>query len=351
MKKALFPRLAALLLALLMVSSVSFAQETIQTVDCSGSGLIFQIPQSLLDMGLSVYVDNSAAGYPRCTLSYYCISALNELQSNVEEALNAEDEAAYTALMEEAYRHIHDLAGYTLLHKEDYDAAVAEGKQPADLVAEVEGLDKSTVQTAGENDGYVYLSYRMAQLDADALSQLSEEEVSQYQQCLTALDDILAGAELTAVSDGGAVLPETFPAFTTQDLNGGTVTSDLFAQKDLTVVNIWGTFCGPCIGEMPELAEWNKTLPENVQLVGLLCDVYSLEDKEQVQAAQDIVKDSGVEYVNLICNDELMALLNNVSAVPTTLFVDSTGAIVGDGIVGANVEAYKAFVEDYLNAQ
>ena len=351
MKKALFPRLAALLLVLLMVCSVSLAQETIQTVDCSDSGLIFQIDQSLLAIGLSVFTDSSAAGYPRCTLSYYGISALNELQSSVEEAINAEDDAAYAALMEEAYRHIHDLAGYTLLPKEDYDAAVTEGKQPADLVAEVEGLDKSTVQTAGENDGYVYLSYRMTQLDADALAQLSDEEAAQYQQCLAALDDILASAERTAVSDGSATMPEVFPNFTTQDLNGSTVTSELFAQKDLTVVNIWGTFCGPCIGEMPELAEWSKTLPENVQLVGLLCDVYSPEDKEQVQAAQAIVKDSGVEYVNLICNDELMSLLSNVSAVPTTLFVDSTGAIVGDGVVGANVDAYKAFVEDYLNAQ
>ena len=31
--------------------------------------------------------------------------------------------------------------------------------------------------------------------------------------------------------------------------------------------------------------------------------------------------------------------------------VDGSGALVGEPIVGANVPAYKQFVEDYLNAQ
>ena len=34
----------------------------------------------------------------------------------------------------------------------------------------------------------------------------------------------------------------------------------------------------------------------------------------------------------------------------TTIFVDGTGAIVGEPVVGAYVDGYKQFVEDYLNA-
>ena len=41
-------------------------------------------------------------------------------------------------------------------------------------------------------------------------------------------------------------------AFETTDLDGNTVNSaDLFAASKLTMINIWGTFCGPCISEMP----------------------------------------------------------------------------------------------------
>ena len=31
------------------------------------------------------------------------------------------------------------------------------------------------------------------------------------------------------------------------------MTHEVFDDADLTVINIWGTFCGPCIQEMPDL--------------------------------------------------------------------------------------------------
>ena len=64
------------------------------------------------------------------------------------------------------------------------------------------------------------------------------------------------------------------PAFTAKDLQGNEVTEEIFAGKDLTVLNIWGTFCPPCIREMPELGEWARAMPENVQLIGLITDIH-----------------------------------------------------------------------------
>ena len=42
--------------------------------------------------------------------------------------------------------------------------------------------------------------------------------------------------------------------FESQDLDGNKITSDIFSNNIITMINIWGTFCGPCIREMPELA-------------------------------------------------------------------------------------------------
>lgn len=141
------------------------------------------------------------------------------------------------------------------------------------------------------------------------------------------------------------------PSFTAKDLDGNTVTEDIFGEKDLTVLNIWGTFCGPCIGEMPELGEWAKEMPDNVQIVGLIIDIAGDEDTEHHDLAVDIVQKADAEFTHLIANADFAEILKDVFGVPTTIFVDKDGNIVGDSVIGADVAAYKKFVEDYLDAQ
>lgn len=143
----------------------------------------------------------------------------------------------------------------------------------------------------------------------------------------------------------------TFPAFTATDLDGSTVTESIFSEKDLTVLNIWGTFCGPCIGEMPELGEWAKEMPDNVQIVGLIIDINGEEDTEHRDLAVDITQQAGVDFTNLIANADFAPILKDVIGVPTTLFIDGEGTLVGDPIIGADVDGYKKFVEDYLSEQ
>lgn len=141
---------------------------------------------------------------------------------------------------------------------------------------------------------------------------------------------------------------EKFPAFTTKDLAGNTVTEGIFAGKKVTVINIWGTFCPPCIGEMPELAEWARSMPEGAQLMGIVCDVGGEGDKETIGEAQKIMRKAGGDFVNLIPNGEIMKYLETVEAVPTTIFVDEKGNILGKPVIGADVGQYKDRVREYL---
>ena len=140
-----------------------------------------------------------------------------------------------------------------------------------------------------------------------------------------------------------------FAEFTTNDIDGNEVTQSIFANKDLTVVNIWGTFCGPCINEMPELGAWEKELPDNVQIVGLIVDISSTDNETQIAAAKQITEKADVGFVNLIGgNGDFDELIGSVVGVPTTIFVDKSGNIVGEIIVGADVDRYKSFVNKYV---
>ena len=59
--------------------------------------------------------------------------------------------------------------------------------------------------------------------------------------------------EGSTASAGTEAGKEKFPSFETTDTKGNKVTEKIFADKEITMVNVWGTFCGPCINEMPEL--------------------------------------------------------------------------------------------------
>ena len=138
--------------------------------------------------------------------------------------------------------------------------------------------------------------------------------------------------------------------FTAKNLDKEDIDSSIFADKDLTVLNVWGTFCGPCINEMPELAAWAKEMPENVQIVGLVADISGESDDEHIALAKKIMEQSSGEFTNIIPGVDFVPLLSNVVGVPTTYFINKEGKIVGKPIVGAQVPKYKTFVEEYLKS-
>lgn len=144
-----------------------------------------------------------------------------------------------------------------------------------------------------------------------------------------------------------------FPAFTATSLAGDEISDKLFADAKLTVVNIWGTFCGPCIQEMPYLGELSAELAgDGVQLVGLVCDVTDLEGNvypEQVEKAQNIVEMTGASYAHIIPSKDLSEILQNTMYVPTTYFVDAEGRILGEPLVGSRTkEDWKSVILENL---
>ena len=133
--------------------------------------------------------------------------------------------------------------------------------------------------------------------------------------------------------------------FSAGTLDGGTFTAADFAGRDLTVINIWATFCGPCLSEMADLAAFEKTLPENVRLITLCTDAHGQKD-----TVQSILDEAGYTGVTLVSFDgDLNDLLNDVLYVPTTLFFDENGVCVGTEMIGAQDDFAAAYTEAINN--
>ncbi len=128
-----------------------------------------------------------------------------------------------------------------------------------------------------------------------------------------------------------ALAEQGLTAFSTTDMEGHAATLDIFADYDLTLVNIWATWCPYCIQEMRCFDELIKMLPENVNFITICTDA-----ADQRSLAQDILRESNANFQTLVADDNLYnQIAAQVTGFPTTLFLNREGKSVAEPIVGA----------------
>lgn len=147
--------------------------------------------------------------------------------------------------------------------------------------------------------------------------------------------------------------PEAAPIFITftgTDLEGSTVTQEVFSQSRLTMVNVWATYCSPCLSEMPGLGELAAEHDRSeFQIIGIVSDVMEGEDQA---LAENLVQETGAAYPHLLANGSIgQAILSSVSAVPTTFFFDGEGAYLGGVVGSAEKETWEELIHELLEEQ
>lgn len=147
---------------------------------------------------------------------------------------------------------------------------------------------------------------------------------------------------------------DSFGHFHATDLDGAETSYELFADAKLTLVNVWATFCSPCLEEMPDLGELAAEYADKgVQIIGIPVDIFAADgsvDQNQLALAKQIVEKTKANYPHLIADEELMASpISKAQYVPSSWFVDSEGNIVGSILVGSMSKAdWQAEIEKHL---
>ncbi len=178
-----------------------------------------------------------------------------------------------------------------------------------------------------------------APLAGEILSGL--DEAAEEERAAEEETEAAAGEESPAEAET-AELPELFDpelVFSTTTLDGAAADEKIFAGHSLTMINFFEPWCPPCVAELPELEKLYETYaPEGFQILG----VFSTE--EGVEA---VLADAGVSYPALRYVSAFDSL--QTGYVPTTVFVNGEGKIVGDTQIGSNsYEGWEAIVKELL---
>ena len=172
--------------------------------------------------------------------------------------------------------------------------------------------------------------------------------LDEYRALAGAGDEVAAGfsfQEAEATPDLYAGLQGSKIMFTAKDLDGNEVSSaDLFAQNEITLLNIGATWCGACITELKDLQEIHRKMGEKgVGVVGMLTD-------DNLDLAREEIAEYGVRYSMILAPDNLADFIQ-LNSYPTSLFVGRDGTILTEPVIGAMVSRYHTVLNELLRKQ
>ncbi|MBT5018525.1 TlpA family protein disulfide reductase [Planctomicrobium sp.] len=126
---------------------------------------------------------------------------------------------------------------------------------------------------------------------------------------------------------------ETSPV--TLDIKSWEETQALIAASKgkIVIVDLWATYCGPCLVELPNLVQIHKEHGDQVECISVSLDYQGFEDqpvesyKEPVLA---VLKEKGATFQNLLCSTDSDTMYNEKltqGSIPVVYVYDQSGEL------------------------
>ncbi len=140
-----------------------------------------------------------------------------------------------------------------------------------------------------------------------------------------------AQAETAVPAQVGALAPD----FEAETLEGG-----LFRLSDcrgkVVLLNIWATWCPPCVSEMPDIQALSEAYPEDLVVIGVSVD----ENREDVET---FIAENGYTYRFAMDPDyQISGVLYPTYYIPNSVFIDPKGIVVSIDVGAADYNTLEA---------
>ena len=335
MKKILCLLLAVLLLA--SFSTTAFAEEDRVVIQEVGLTLTFPdefkeenmkgtftpYPSGELDEGL-YYVSFFYNAMPKEELAILSEKDMDEL-TEADLALVRSKQSLLAALYVIDFSLLSE-RNLAILEEETGSNKMAEFTKSGDVTTYLCNLDEQT---------------------AEYLPNIAPAYQEEFRTLQASLLEVLKNAELYKPVVPGKNLVGKTISFKGTDLDGKPVKSkDIFKDHEITMVNLWATWCHNCVGEMAGLGEMARSLADkNVAVVGICMDA-----DDQLEQCRAILEEYNVDYLNLMPVEDLEELLDWNGALPTSYFFDSEGKLLCMPFRGAprTMDAYEEVIDGLL---
>lgn len=236
---------------------------------------------------------------------------LNQIADIKVNAFNEKDTTIKKALHEKASKMHSEVLSIKKQFIEDYPNAVAS----VDVLLEM--VSRKQIEDAD--------AIRLFSKLSTSLKNITSYKV--LQQRINGIKDTQVGQEVVNIN-------------TNATLNGEVFNLKSYAGK-FVIIDFWGTWCAPCVSEMPELSEYYNEHKDRLEVVG----VNSGDSKKRIQ--NFLNKNESYKWVQILSSKTVAAndfvSQFNVTNFPTKIIIDPNGKIIKK-VVGYHPEMY-----DFLN--
>ncbi|MFI3174455.1 MAG: hypothetical protein R3Y53_04525 [Bacillota bacterium] len=189
----------------------------------------------------------------------------------------------------------------------------------------------------------------------DTVLPFEEEAQAKYEEVVAITHKILDNVE-TSVPDEMGVRRQIEQSrqgleFVTETLDGEPIDSSIFSEYTLTMINFWGSYVYPQIDELEDLEHMYYELSIRYPDVNFFQVIIDTPNEEVEELVLSLYEENDINFKGVKTDLSMVEWIErNLTGLPTTIFVDSTGYIYSTTIEGIqDTDYYMEAMVEILN--